>query len=73
MQPMVTVPSAQVLVHKKNGKVATSTIRLNRKTQGTRVLPFSSRSVKYVELVLVNASPRSNKGRTMVNASIFRR
>jgi len=73
MQPKVTVPSARVLVFKKNGKVATSTIRLNRRTKGTKVLPFSSRSVKYVELVLVNASPSSNEGSTRFSASIFRR
>ncbi len=73
MQPRVTVPSARVLVFKKNGTVAVSKIRLNRRTKGSKVLSFSSRSVKYVELVLVNASPGSNQGRTRFSARIFRR
>jgi len=72
MQPKATVPSARVLVYKKNGKIVTSTIRLNRQTKGNKVLPFSSRSIKYVELLLINASPKSNRGRTTFSASIFR-
>jgi len=72
MQPKATVPSARVLVYKKNGKIVTSTIRLNRQTKGSKVLPFSSRSIKYVELLLINASPKSNEGRTTFSGSIFR-
>jgi hypothetical protein len=73
LQPRNTVPSARVLVYKKSGRIAVSSIRLNRRTQGSTVLPFSSRSVRYVELVLVNAGPRSNKGVTRFSARIFRR
>ena len=72
MQPKVTVPSAKVFVFKRSGQVAVSTIRLNRKTNGSKTVSFRRGAVKYVELVLINASPTSNKGKTIVNARVFR-
>ena len=72
MQPKVTAPTAGLVVFKKNGKVAVSKIKLNKKTKGSKVLAFSSRTVKQVDLVLINASPKSNRGRTTFSAQIFR-
>jgi hypothetical protein len=72
MQPKVTAPTAGLVVFKKNGKVATSKIKLNKKTKGSTVLAFSSRTVKQVDLVLINASPKSNRGTTKFSAQIFR-
>lgn len=51
-------PSAIVTVHKKNGKVARSTIRLSKKGQGKAKVAFSSRKVRSVTVSLVNASTR---------------
>jgi hypothetical protein len=72
MQPKVTAPTAGLVVFKKNGKVASFKIKLNKKTKGSQVLAFSSRTVKQVDLVLINASPKSNRGRTTFSAQIFR-
>jgi hypothetical protein len=47
---------AKVLVFFKSGRVATRTVRLNRKGDGTLRAPFSSRKIAAVDLVLVNAS-----------------
>ena len=72
MQPKVTAPTAGLVVFKKNGKVATSKIKLNKKTKGSTVLAFSSRTVKQVDLVLINGGTKSNRGKTKFSAQIFR-
>ncbi len=72
MQPKATAPTAGLVVFKKNGKIAVSKIKLNKKTKGSKVLGFNSRKVKQVDLVLINASPKSNRGKTTFSAKIFR-
>ncbi|KAA1428794.1 MXAN_6640 family putative metalloprotease [Nocardioides antri] len=46
------------LVHKTSGRVDTSVVRLSRTGAGTKTLPFSSRSIKGVDVVFVNTSAR---------------
>ena len=46
-------------MRRDNGSVSASSIRLNRKGVGSTTVPFSSRSVRYVELMVVNASRRT--------------
>jgi hypothetical protein len=60
MPPAKTAPVARVARYLKNGKVSSSSIRLKANGFSTKVVGFSARNVKYVELVLVNASRRSN-------------
>ncbi|MGH3363064.1 MAG: MXAN_6640 family putative metalloprotease, partial [Nocardioides sp.] len=54
-----TAPVARVAAYLKSGKVTSSTIRFKRRGFSSKVVGFSARNVKYVELVLVNASRRS--------------
>jgi hypothetical protein len=72
MPPKNAGPAARVLVFKKSGKIAVSTIRLSPKTTGSKTVSFSSRSVKHVELVLINSSATVNKGKTVFSGRIFR-
>ena len=44
----------------KNGKTRTYHLSLNAKGDGSKRVPFSSRTVKWVELTLVNASDRTS-------------
>lgn len=60
MPPSATAPVARVARYLKNGKVSSSSIRLKSTGASSKVVGFSARNVKYVELVLVNASRRSN-------------
>jgi hypothetical protein len=59
LPPAKTAPVARVSVYLKSGKVATSNIRLKAKGLSSKAVGFSSRKVKYVELVMVNASLRT--------------
>jgi hypothetical protein len=72
MPPKNAGPAARVLVFKKSGKIAVSTIRLSPKTTGSKTVSFSSRTVKHVELVLINSSATVNKGKTVFSGRIFR-
>ncbi len=72
MQPQVTQPSAHVLVYRKNGTIGRSTIKLGGSTAGSKVVSFGARRIKHVDLLLVNASARSNRGKTKFTARIFR-
>ena len=72
MPPKKAGPAARVLVFKKSGKVAVSTIRLSPKTTGSKTVSFSSRTVKHVELVIINSSTTVNKGKTVFSGRIFR-
>lgn len=47
-----------VLVHKRDGGVATRPIRLDRSGGGSATVPFTTASVRRVEVVVVNASAR---------------
>ncbi|QBR92288.1 MXAN_6640 family putative metalloprotease [Nocardioides euryhalodurans] len=55
-----TAPAARVVSFLKGGGVSTETIRLSSTGKGARTVPFSSRRVRYVELVLINASRRTS-------------
>ncbi len=49
-----------VVVYKKRGGPSTTVVRLNRQGNGTKTFPFSSRSIRGVDVVLVNTSSRFN-------------
>jgi hypothetical protein len=49
---------ARVIVHRRNGTVASYAVRLSRTGAGTRLVRFSSHAVSFVELDLINASTR---------------
>jgi hypothetical protein len=49
-----------VIVYKKGGGLSTSLIRLNRKGNGAKTVPFSSRNIDHVDVIFVNASSRFN-------------
>ena len=72
MPPKKAGPAARVLVFKKSGKVAVSTVRLSPRTTGSKTVSFSSRSVRHVELVLINSSTSVNRGTTVFKGRIFR-
>jgi hypothetical protein len=59
LPPAKTAPVARVAVYLKSGKVRSSTIRFKKRGFSSKAVGFSARSVKYVELVVVNASRRS--------------
>jgi hypothetical protein len=52
-------PAARLAVYLKSGKVTSRAVRFKRRGFSRKVIGFSSRKVKYVELVLVNASRRT--------------
>lgn len=58
MAPRKNGSLAAVTVVPKKGKVRTSTIKLSKKGNGAKAVPFSSRRVKYVEVTLANSSAR---------------
>ncbi len=47
-----------VIVYKKRGGISTSLVRLNRSGGGSKVVPFSSRSIRHVDVIFVNTSTR---------------
>lgn len=49
---------ATLIVYKKTGKIVTVPIKLNRRGDGVRAVPFGRGSVKYIELTMTNASNR---------------
>ena len=59
LPPAKTAPVARVSVYLKTGKVTSSSIRLKAKGFSSKSVGFSSRKVKYVELVMANASRRT--------------
>lgn len=59
MPGATSAPTARVAVYLKNGKVSSSAVRFKKRGYSSKVLGFSARKVKYVELVVVNASRRS--------------
>jgi hypothetical protein len=83
-----TAPVARLAVYLKGGKVKSSAIRFKKRGFSSKVTGFSSRNVKYVELVVANASrryrckqgtvlacegvPLDDGTRFKFNASIFR-
>ncbi|HEX6148350.1 MXAN_6640 family putative metalloprotease, partial [Nocardioides sp.] len=88
MPPAKSAPVARVAVYLKSGKVQSSAVKFKKRGFSSKVVGFSTRNVKYVELVVANASRRSRCGRGTVfacqglplddqrrfrfNASIFR-
>jgi hypothetical protein len=53
-----TAPVARLVVSREDGSVAHRVIRLDRKGNGHRTIRFSSRRVRTVDLLLINASRR---------------
>jgi len=51
---------ATVQVYKKGGVIAVYNITLDRYGKGTKTFPFSTQTVKFVEVTLTNASTRYN-------------
>ena len=60
MGPRTRGSAAVATVSYKNGKTRTYHLSLNAKGDGSKRVPFSSRTVKWVELTLVNASDRTS-------------
>ncbi len=58
MAPRTRGSAAVATVSYKSGKTRTYHLSLNAKGDGSKRVPFSSRTVKWVELTLVNASER---------------
>ena len=58
MPPATSAPVARLTTYLRNGAVDATTIRLRRTGASRAVVGFSVRDVRYVELVLVNASRR---------------
>jgi hypothetical protein len=57
--PARRIGTAAVLtVYRKDGRISTWFVRINRRGNGVKKVAFSNRSVKYVDLTLVNASAR---------------
>ena len=52
---------AAVTVVPKKGKVTVHRVRLDRRGNGAKAVPFSSRRVSYVEVTLANTSARSSR------------
>ncbi len=59
MPAKATAPVARVAVYKKNGNVTSTTVPFKKTGFGSKVVGFSSKDVKYVELVVANASRRT--------------
>ncbi len=68
MPAKASAPVARVAVYKKNGGVSSSTLKFKQKGFSTKVVGFSAKDVKYVEVVLVNASLRTSNCWTDVNS-----
>lgn len=47
-----------VIVYKSGGGLSTSLIRLNRRGNGSKTVPFSSRNINHVDVLFVNTSSR---------------
>ncbi|GAA1478183.1 hypothetical protein GCM10009623_26290 [Nocardioides aestuarii] len=60
MPPKATAPVSRVVTHLKSGKTASTTLKFRKRGWSTTAGAFSARKVKYVELVIANASRRSN-------------
>ena len=60
MAPSSRGSAAVATVSYKSGKTRTYHLSLNAKGDGSKRVPFSSKTVKWVELTLVNASDRTN-------------
>ncbi|MFA6575968.1 MAG: MXAN_6640 family putative metalloprotease [Nocardioides sp.] len=58
MQATSRGSSALVTTFFKSGKANVQWVKLNKRGNGTKAVPFSRRKVKYVEITLVNASGR---------------
>ena len=54
-----SAPVARVAVYKKNGRVSSSTVKFKKNGFSSKVVGFSAKNVRYVELILVNASRRT--------------
>jgi hypothetical protein len=49
-----------VIVYKKRGGISTTLINLNRRGNGAKTVPFSSRNIDHVDVIFVNTSTRFN-------------
>ncbi len=58
LPPTARGSAAVIIVYRKNGKVSQTIVKLNKKGNATKPVPFSSRSIKGVDAVLVNSSTR---------------
>ncbi|KAA1420895.1 hypothetical protein F0U44_00655 [Nocardioides humilatus] len=52
--------AAVILVYKKNGKIERLNVKLNQEGNGAKNVPFSSGSIKGVEVLMINSSSRFN-------------
>ncbi|WP_146207203.1 MXAN_6640 family putative metalloprotease [Nocardioides silvaticus] len=58
LPPKARGAAAVVVVYRKNGKIDQTTVKLDKKGNATKTVPFSSKTVKGVDAVLVNTSTR---------------
>ena len=58
LPPTARGAAAVVVVYKRSGGITTNVMRLNRTGAGTKTVAFSSRTIRKVDVVLVNTSAR---------------
>jgi hypothetical protein len=60
MPPKATAPAARVVTHLKNGQVTTKALAPRSRGWSSTAVGFSARKVRYVEVVIANASRRTD-------------